>query len=625
MYKSQKNKKYTAIFAALTLFLSTCYAQSPINTPDPVNLVPIDSFFAVKISNLDKTTGQIDQFISGISPVPVTTSMLIRMQLANIMGDPMLKGINTTGDFVIFGPLKTPVSPDSFDVGLLMPVTSYQDFLSAPNVSEPDGNGVSTITAQVPMPLMSVKAGDYALIGMGATPDILTAKAAQITKTKMATLGSMLTESQKQQSSQAPIWAYLNVPAINKSQGENIRFQIEGIKSMMTGMSDPNDPSMRNAMLIMDIYANMINSFLEQAKSVSLTIEPKPDVLTISKTISALPNTEMAKLLVGSGTKKPNFLIPYLDDGAAMNLSMYTNTPFMKKMNELIVDAIANVCSGKLTSEEIADIKLLMQQSNQYVDGPAVFTLSIAENSTPPMEMKYVLKVKDYQGYKSTFQKSEELMNKGGIHDFYKQMGIDMNFSMNENVMTHNSVSIDSAKLSMKSTMPATPQGMIIESMYGDGFEYKWAAIGDTMVCSIGANNETNIKKLIDQTKSGKLTTQSEIAQALKYLPGADSADFLLTYNYLRIMKMVSAMPMPMPMQMPKIDIPTKSNLIFAGNIYDGEATFQVAVPKEHVMEIVSGMMQMQQQMMMQMQQQQDQNKPSDIETDLENMLEEKK
>ena len=115
MYNSPKTKKFIAIIAALPLILSISYAQSPIKTADPVNLVPIDSFFAIKITNLDQTAGQIDQFISGISPVPITTSMLIRMQLANILGDPMLKGINTTGNFVIFGPLKTPVNPDSFD------------------------------------------------------------------------------------------------------------------------------------------------------------------------------------------------------------------------------------------------------------------------------------------------------------------------------------------------------------------------------------------------------------------------------------------------------------------------------------------------------------------------------
>ena len=95
MSNSPKTKKYITIIAALALILSISYAQSPIKTPDPVNLVPIDSFFAIKITNLDQTAGQIDQFISGISPVPITTSMLIRMQLANILGDPMLKGINT--------------------------------------------------------------------------------------------------------------------------------------------------------------------------------------------------------------------------------------------------------------------------------------------------------------------------------------------------------------------------------------------------------------------------------------------------------------------------------------------------------------------------------------------------
>ena len=85
---------------------------------------------------------------------------------------------------------------------------------------------------------------------------------------------------------------------------------------------------------------------------------------------------------------------------------------------------------------------------------------------------------------------------------------------------------------------------------------------------------------------------------ALALLPEAEKADFVCTLNCLRLLKMSGAM---MPIPMPQMDIPTKSNIAFAGKVGDGRMTINIAVPKEHLAEIVSAMMTMQQQMMQQM------------------------
>ena len=74
----------------------------------------------------------------------------------------------------------------------------------------------------------------------------------------------------------------------------------------------------------------------------------------------------------------------------------------------------------------------------------------------------------------------------------------------------------------------------------------------------------------------------------------------IFTLNYLRILSNV--IPAMMPMPMPQVNFQSKSNLVFAGSIDKGRANVQVALPKEHLTEIIQAVQMM---MMQQMQQQQ--------------------
>ena len=89
--------------------------------------------------------------------------------------------------------------------------------------------------------------------------------------------------------------------------------------------------------------------------------------------------------------------------------------------------------------------------------------------------------------------------------------------------------------------------------------------------------------------------------KAMAVIPDADKADIIFTYNYLRLFKAMSAM---MPVEMPQINIPSKSNLVFAARVEKGALGLDVAVPKEHLQEIMM-MFQMMMQMQMQRQMQQ--------------------
>jgi hypothetical protein len=164
-----------------------------------------------------------------------------------------------------------------------------------------------------------------------------------------------------------------------------------------------------------------------------------------------------------------------------------------------------------------------------------------------------------------------------------------MDFGMDFGVATYRDVSIDSARLSLKSTDPDSPVGKLIDGMYGGGFDYRWAVVDTTCAVAVGRDVESKIRTLIDQIKAGtQVPMGSEMRDAFKVLPDADKADFVLTYNYVRILNIVGAMGEIMGEKAPNINVPTTSHLSIAGWGGENRARFDIAIPKQHVLEMVS-------------------------------------
>ena len=121
-----------------------------------------------------------------------------------------------------------------------------------------------------------------------------------------------------------------------------------------------------------------------------------------------------------------------------------------------------------------------------------------------------------------------------------------------------------------------SPEAKMIEAMYGSGFEYRWAIVNGLFVCRI-SNDPNAVYKLIDQAKAGTpAQVCSEMQKAMSVIPDADGKDAIVTYNYLRLMKMMQAFA-PMPFTMP--DVPSKSNLVFAAKIDNGSFALDFDIP----------------------------------------------
>ncbi|MHC4322930.1 MAG: hypothetical protein ACYSUX_01510 [Planctomycetota bacterium] len=601
MLKSRRLRDAAAAgLLVMIIFAAALCAQSPASN-ELFKMVPAKSLFCVRINNFDYTLNQIDQFLVGVSPMPLGISMLARMQLANLLGSPQLNGLNTNGSFAVFGATlpgdsaQTNPGTNIF-VGALAPVTDYKQLIEGnPNCAEPDEKGISKITINGAPVMLAAKTGNYALMSWANDYDKLVTMAKAISTAKEAGLSGILDANEAKLARSEPIWAYGNVQQVSGTFGPAISAKIEEIKTMMKSIQAGRPgASPANIQNVMNMYTQILNVLMKETKSVSITINPKADVLNITKTVSAVPGTDMAKMLTAdSSSQRENTLLPYLQDGAMANFGATMNTPLWKTLNVKSIDLFAMMGGDSMNAEDITEFKTLAGSVTDCLEGPVVYSISNDSENKPPFAVKYVIAVKDEEKFNRIIEKATSIMTGSGIMGLYKSMGIDTSFSMKRDIDNYKGISISSAKLSMKSTDANSPQAQMITSMYGDGFDYRWGMVDGLFACTVGGDVNSTIRELIDQIKADKpKQIGAEMKAALSLLPEANKADFVVTLNALRLFNFATSM---VPIPIPPMDIQTTSNIVIAGKAADSRMVVNIAIPKLHMIEIMSAFMAMQQ------------------------------
>ena len=590
------------VVAALLVALAVASPQAKSATPSSDELLkwlPADTLFCVRINNFDYTFSQIDQFLAGVSPVPMGLSMMVRMQLAQNLGSPQLTGLNTAGSFAVFGvtvPGKSTTSDPIADLFIagLFPVTDYKQFLNgSPTIGKPDAKGISKISSTQSEAVVA-QLGNFAVICPTHDYEKLATFTSSIKTGKAAGLAAALDATEAGQASQQPIWAYGNMPQVSKIFGPILFAKLQQMKQAMAAgpIGSPEK--------IVDFYGKLLEILLKETKSLSIAINPTSDVLNISETITALPGTDMAKMLVAdAAAKKDNKLLGYLEDGAMMNIAATVNKPCCKKSYDKFFDLFAPILGDSVTPQLMAKMKTLTADAIDSLAGPVAFSFATDAKYKPPFTIKYILEVKDKAKYDKVIQETIQMCNDQTLAGFYKSMGMDAACTIERGAASYKGVSINSAKLVIKAADPNVPEAQMIAAMYGEGLEYRWAIVDTIYVLAVGGNADAGVRSLIDRVKAGgPKQLSSEFKAAMTLLPQAENADFVGTFNYVRMLRMLPAiMGAMMPVFMPEIDFPTKSNFAFAGSVGNGKATFDVAIPKQHLAEIMAAFQMMQHQM----------------------------
>ncbi len=541
-----------------------------------LKIIPADSLFCIQINNLDFTLSQTDQYLSGILPPMMGTQMAVRMGLAKIFGNPSLDGINTSGSFGVFADAGGGKSFEEM-LTIVIPVADYQKLVgSSPNLNPPDANGISTLKIGG----LVTQVGNFVFV---KPPDVDYGSLLTLKKSVAgAEFKSLASSLDSARAASGPVWIYCNMPQVEKTFGPQITAAFEAMKKQFEQMPPGAFGKAGPPAGIMDIYFDVIKGFVGQSKYVSLTIKPQPDCLSIGITAAALPGTKMAELFTPVATKKENKLRPYLQNGVMLNFS----GNITGKLNSEATKLFADWFSKKTSPEKAAKIQALANDMAAVFGGNDAISASIDPNSKPPFSEVIISEISDKDKFNKAVDEGVELVNSGVINDFYKDLGMPIQCSMTvkRGVENYNGVSIDSAVLTMKLADANSPEAQMIKRMYSDGFTYRWAIVNNLFVCAIGEGSDAKLKKLMDKVKAGgPMEVCSEVKDAMAVLPGSEKADLIATFNLVRCFDFL---PMAMPIW-PKMNIPTKSNLVFAGKMDNGSVTIDMALPKTHLMEIV--------------------------------------
>jgi hypothetical protein len=139
--------------------------------------------------------------------------------------------------------------------------------------------------------------------------------------------------------------------------------------------------------------------------------------------------------------------------------------------------------------------------------------------------------------------------------------------------------------------------GKIIDQAYRGGFDFRYAIVNGLWLCVFGTDCNLAMCELIDEVKAGgPKDMPSEMATALEALTEADKAEFAGTVNFIRYLNMAAGMLQGIrevgvdagqigPPIVP-VDVETNSNIAFAGKVTNGKIAVEIALPKEHMLEM---------------------------------------
>ncbi|MCP4713125.1 MAG: hypothetical protein GY869_31225 [Planctomycetes bacterium] len=607
MFKTEQLQKLVVFgFVLLFSFQGLAVYGSDSGADDELlQMLPGESLFCVRINNFGQGLQAVDQFMSGMLPMPV--SPLVQMQLAQMLGSQEMAGVEMNGDFAVFGAL-TPGGAaenplENMFVGILIPVTDYKTFIeSNPNCQAADAKGISRMQSIDGVFFGYLKqVGDYALMGpdwMNApekTQSNLLAVAQKMSDSQAAKLAGVVDAKDAQAAAEQTVWLFGNIAEANKVFGPMVLQQIDMIKGQIASeMAVAGTSTMGDPVAIIDMYVSIFKGLVNEAKYVSLTVAPKPTAVNLTFNMTAMPDTEFGQMLAGKAVnQRSKRLTGFLENGALMNFEGRIDTPFMKQVLAKSIDLMATLAGEQANPEDLKAMQDQITKVFAAMGNTMVFSLGTSAGSTPPFAVKEVFEVKDAQAYNDAVEQQLEMFKSGPLADMYKNMGMKIDYQLDRAVGEYKGETIDSALMSFKSLDPDTPEAQIIDLMYGDGIRYHWAIVDDLCVYAIAGDSEQLLHELIDQVKSQTAQpVASEMNAALAALSSSQEADFVGTFNVVRLIKMVGLMlekmeAMGVPPLLPVVSTPSNSNISFAGKVGENKMSLELSLPKSHITEII--------------------------------------
>lgn len=502
-----------------------------------LSLIDGDALVCISINGLDETLAMTNSYLSGAVQFPAET--IVKTQIRELLGNEMLIGLDTTGSFG--GYLKhLPEESDELGV-ILLPVTDYSEFVkSSRNISEPDENGISNITAgEFPGITIRKITENYGMIIMPIagkpfphTPSLVPARS----------IAAALDSEEAARSTSSPLWIYGNLETASSIFGGKVISQFSQMQQQQLTAAAADGAQVDPKEAEKQIKA--LQEGAGQLKSVSATLTPTAQALKLEISFAAKPGSEIAKALVADPDVKGGFKYAgYVSTPAVIAGLIKINKPLLKKLVDLSTDL-----TGSQLGPNAAEQRQNQIDSLELSGDEQAFYLDLAAQM-PFIRIGSITQTTDGQAMQKVFNKQ-----------------VEMNAEMS------------------KST-PVNPFSSLVP---------KAQIIGDKFVITLGADAENELSKLAGLAASPAPTAAGDIKIALDTIENSDSAGFIASLNLIRLLDKAKALAPMIPMPQAKMafdaladmNLTTKSCIAIAGRTSSGKANLQIALPKQHLQEL---------------------------------------
>ena len=592
----------SCIIVALSVFMGISFAgasdvaKKRRGGPSPLQIIPSESLFCVQINNLDQTGDAISAFLAGVAPEDWDAKEEMLSGLGEMLGKGKPKAIRTNAAFALFG-VNLPTQEQEANpfgnllIGALVPVRKYENFVAKnQNIGEPDDDGISTIMVGETKRGLALQVRRYAVIcGPNDHEKLLQFKT--MINRKGRKLFGTLDEDEKELSRTAAIWAHANMQQVSKVFGPMVFNGLQQMKAVIKKAQESGEGPAIDPEAVIGFYSDIIKILLEGTDRVSIGITPSAEVCRFTMQSQAVEGTFLAQMFAAAPAGIDiGELLGYLDNGAFLNLAGKVDREGIKLAYLKMFELISKLASDVVSEEEMEKIKVL---TNKYIDtlgDGLAFSMKSGPKNANPFSFKYVMEVRDEKAFEQVIEEQLKLMKGGLFTKFYQGFGLDMKIQIKHEEDEYQGVKIGSALLLFQMGKEDSQENKMLKSIWGEGMEYTWAILGGYCVYAIGGNCDETIRKLIDQIKvGGPQEMASEINMAVEIFNPDESReyDFGGTCNVVRMLNLMSSFisasggPKIEPLNMP-----TATNIVFAGWSADSKLTVETVLPKQHLLEV---------------------------------------
>ena len=558
-----------------------------------LQLTPAEALFCLRVNNLDETLSDASGFLTGIAPEGFDAKAMAMGKLTSMLGSERMEQVQTRGSFAVYGAM-LPGGQDqgpfaNLFVGIVVPVKDYDAFVGA---DKPDQDGIATLAVNGQPGIIATRFGRHALLAWPNARDKV-AQIRQMVRDKQEGLRGVLSAGERTLSAQSPIWLYGNMQKASAIIKPMVFGKLEQIKGELQKAAERQESPIGDPEGIIRFYRGLLDIVTSETASVAVGLAPSAEACTMTVAFKAVPGTDM-EMMMTPAPQPSNYkrTLPYLKDGAIINVAAAVDPVTWEKSYHRWIELIPQLMASDVSEADLDQVKQMTTKSFRAMGDAVSFSFQPGENDDGvPFSMQYVIEVKDGAAIEKAIAEELELTNSEVFAKIFDNFGFHMSAEIESETTTYKGVKINAARVAFEFEAGDSPQGQMIQRMWGgEGLQYRWGVVDDKCVYTIGPNAEADVHKLIDRVKAGVPTgICAEMQAALKAIPQGAQVEAIGTLNYVRILNtFVGMMPLPNGKQLPELNVPTESSIIFAAGTSGDVPVAWVVLPRQHLIEIKS-------------------------------------